>query len=338
MENNIVNQLPETNFNDGMSDSSTFSTKSSPVRDFNVCTTDYLRTESTSLSKTINSSITNESFNLCCDFTASAVNQFSPNVNSYSPVVSTKPSTSYNESLLGKSDVNYSCTSTNLSNRSVPAAHSNSELLPNVPVEPATSKTDYFPSAVNSVVVSETGKKYPKKYSFYSDFSSFLNQETSFNKDCRSSNSESSKLCDLSCSTTASRDIQQPLMQMNQQISINIESNNRSVPVETSANSHSPTDMPIPISPTINTLQARKGRLKQFIHIVLRHMLPILSLEEFRLFSIMLKLYNNQIYRINLNICFLIFRKNKSVSYYAAICYFINKELRAKTLCLKDEN
>lgn len=287
MEDNIVNQLPETNFNDGMSDSSNFSTKSSPVRDFNVCTTDYLPTASTSLSKTINSSITNESFNLCCDFTGSAVNQFSSNVNSYSPMVSTKPST-YSESLLGKSDVNYSCTSTSLSSRSIPAAQSNSELLPNAPVEPATSKTDYFPSAVNSIVVSETGKKYPKKYSFYSDFSSFLNQETSFNKDCRSSNSESSKLCDLPCSTTASRDIQQPLMQMNQQISTNIESNNSSVPVETTANSHLPADMPVQtISPTINGPQVRQGWLKQFIHIyiVSRHILSTLSLEEFRLFE-----------------------------------------------------
>lgn len=96
-------------------------------------------------------------------------------MSTYQSVVAEKSNVVYTESLLSSTSE-----STNERQKKVSGLHENSK------IKPVSSKLDYFPSAVNSIVVSETGKKYPKKYSFYSNnFSSFLNQEP-FEKNNRS--------------------------------------------------------------------------------------------------------------------------------------------------------
>lgn len=267
IETSMVNQLSETHFNNVVSDSSSFTSKPPPVDDFNVNTTCYHSVISTSLSKTINSSpISSESFNLCCDFNPSAVNQFSSNVDTYSSMVSSKLSTSYNEPLLGKSDVTF-CTSSSSSSKVISEMPSDAKLLPNPPMEPVASKIDYFPSAVNSIVVSETGKKYPKKYSFYSNnFSSFLNQDTPFDKDCRSSNTEPSKLCELSCNTSVDRDVQS-FTEMSQQMCSNIEPTNCNVHAETTVNAHLPGDAKMQtVERMMTASQTGSGELKVIVY------------------------------------------------------------------------
>ncbi|XP_065215785.1 PR domain zinc finger protein 10-like [Planococcus citri] len=140
-----------------------------PISEFNN-DTNYHSVISTSLSKTIDSSpISTESFNLCCDFPSNETsNQFTSVIDSY-PIISEK-----------QISYEHSCPTTS-SHKEIPT-QTNSKIVPNPQVQPIPSKLDYFPNAVNSIVVSETGKKYPKKYSFYSNFPSYLNQDQNYDK------------------------------------------------------------------------------------------------------------------------------------------------------------
>lgn len=140
-----------------------------PISEYNNDTS-YHSVISTSLSKPINSSpINTEGFNLCCNFSSGETStQFSSVIDTY-PIVSEKQIT-YEQSCSSSSSM-----------KEIPS-QSNSKIVPNPQVQPIPSKLDYFPNALNSIVVSETGKKYPKKYSFYSNFSSYLNQDQNYDK------------------------------------------------------------------------------------------------------------------------------------------------------------
>lgn len=179
---NVNDIPPESQYHDPPMDTSNFS-KTPPVSEFESKTdSNYRSVISSSLSKTDTSPINSESFNLCCNFSTS---QFTSVMDNYME----SEKLSYDQPLMRKSSVNYSCPSTSTSKDIT--THTDSKIISSPEVRPIPSKLDYFPNAVNSIVVSETGKKYPKKYSFYSNnFSSFLNQDQNFVKDNHKENTD----------------------------------------------------------------------------------------------------------------------------------------------------
>lgn len=164
----LVDHVSGPAFESSIASSSTFDPRASPITTFHNDGPPYPSVISSSLGKSISSTSTNdENFNLCVDFSAEDNNNFHNVIDTYQPVVSEKSSI-YVEPLM----------------QTGRTSHEETKQLPSQPVarnNRVPSKMDYFPSAVNSIVVPETGKKYPKKYSFYSNISTYMNQD-SFDK------------------------------------------------------------------------------------------------------------------------------------------------------------
>ncbi len=101
-------------------------------------------------------------------FSSAENHHFPCNMDPYHSIVEEKPNEVFHDSLLRNTTTS----------AVAEIGEKISSAQPDPKLEKTPSKIDYFPSAVHSIVVSETGKKYPKKYSFYSNnISSFLNQE-----------------------------------------------------------------------------------------------------------------------------------------------------------------
>lgn len=184
----LVDHVNGPNFDSSIVSSSSFDPRASPITTFHNDGSHYPSVISSSLGKSITSTSANdENFNLCVDFSAEDNNNFHAVIDPYQPVVSEKSSI-YGEPLM----------------QTVQPSHKEPKQLPSQTVprnSRVPSKMDYFPSAVNSIVVPETGKKYPKKYSFYSNISSYMNQD-SFDKGDNEKITKSDKVIDVCQSTS----------------------------------------------------------------------------------------------------------------------------------------
>ena len=180
---NLVDHVNGPAFESAIASSSNFDPRASPITTFHNDATHYPSVISSSLGKSITSTSTNEeNFNLCVDFSAGGNDSFHTVIDPYQPV---EKSSIYGEPLMQNSQTSQKET------KQLPTSQ------PVTRTERVPSKMDYFPSAVNSITVPETGKKYPKKYSFYSNISSYMNQD-SFYKGDSEKNTKSEKVINVS--------------------------------------------------------------------------------------------------------------------------------------------